>query len=310
MAETFTKLLHSILTSSIWSEDDKTRILWITILALTEADGYCKATIPGLAAMARMTNDDVKKGITKLESKDDFSGSPEHDGRRIEKVDGGWMVLNYVKVRERCNEEERREYLRNYMQERRLKEKESASNVKDAPESCKQLVTVVNKSLTSPSISSSLSSSITKKEEKKHFTIPNLDEVTAYFKEIGYVSLADPAEFIDFYGQKGWVVGRFPMKDWRSAARNWKRNLWGKQKNVVGCPVAVRKRDPSKDFDDAVQTIVEAMERIPEGDNKGDDISRCMSGYRDKFKDIRIKKENMDVIGYALDVYKARRIAR
>ena len=33
----------------------------------------------------------------------------------------------------------------------------------------------------------------------------------------------DPERFVDFYAQKGWMVGRSRMKDWRASVRNWVR---------------------------------------------------------------------------------------
>lgn len=33
----------------------------------------------------------------------------------------------------------------------------------------------------------------------------------------------DPERFVDFYAQKGWMVGRSRMKDWKAAVRNWLR---------------------------------------------------------------------------------------
>ena len=33
----------------------------------------------------------------------------------------------------------------------------------------------------------------------------------------------DPERFVDFYAQKGWMVGRSRMRDWRATARNWLR---------------------------------------------------------------------------------------
>lgn len=34
----------------------------------------------------------------------------------------------------------------------------------------------------------------------------------------------DPERFVDFYAQKGWMVGRTRMKDWRASVRNWVRS--------------------------------------------------------------------------------------
>lgn len=55
-------------------------------------------------------------------------------------------------------------------------------------------------------------------------TPPLPAEVAAYALEIGYA--IDGEGWCDFYAQKGWLVGRVPMKDWRCAVRNWKRNGW------------------------------------------------------------------------------------
>jgi len=98
--DTYAKLFGSILTSSIWSEDDKTRIMWITLLAMSDKDGYVSGTIPGLAAMSRMSLAEAEKAVARLEAPDKYTRTPDHDGRRIEQCDGGWLVLNYVMYRE------------------------------------------------------------------------------------------------------------------------------------------------------------------------------------------------------------------
>jgi hypothetical protein len=56
------------------------------------------------------------------------------------------------------------------------------------------------------------------------FIIPTPEEVTAYAEEVGYP--LNGAAWCDSYAQKGWMVGRSKMKDWRAAVRNWKTNGW------------------------------------------------------------------------------------
>ena len=105
----FTKLFSEIVTSSIWSEDDKTRIVWVTLLALVDnPKGYVPASIPGLANAARVSIEDCQKAVTRLESPDPYSRTKEHEGRRIEPVDGGWLILNYEKHRMRGFDDPRR----------------------------------------------------------------------------------------------------------------------------------------------------------------------------------------------------------
>lgn len=115
----FTKLFSSIITSSIWGEDDKTRIMWITMLATADAKGHVDGSIPGMATMARMSLEDGVRAIRKLESPDPYSRSEECEGRRISREDGGWRILNYVKYREKRDDDVRKEYQRKWDQENR-----------------------------------------------------------------------------------------------------------------------------------------------------------------------------------------------
>ena len=210
MNDGFTKLFSEIITSSIWSEDDKTRIMWITILALADQHGHVKAALPGLAAMARMSIEDSQKATQKLEAPDDFSRTTDHEGRRIEKVDGGWFVLNHGKFRDRERAEKRREYMKNLMAERRSGVDESE-------------LTEVNSKLTgdNPSASVSGSASASDKKKRKGFVKPTADEVTEYGKTIDYD--IDGETFVAHYDSNGWMVGKNHMKNWKSAVVTWKK---------------------------------------------------------------------------------------
>jgi hypothetical protein len=121
----FTKLFNDILYSSIWSEDDKTRLVWITMLALANWHGEVSAAIPGLAKAANVSIGDAEKALAKLMAPDPYSRTKDHEGRRIEAVDGGWIILNYVKHRERASEEDRREKAR--VRKQRQRDRESTS---------------------------------------------------------------------------------------------------------------------------------------------------------------------------------------
>lgn len=117
----FTKLHSSILDSTIWREANPTRILFITLLAMADKDGVIEASIPGLADRARLSMQETIDAIATLESPDQFSRSPENDGRRIYKIDGGWALTNYAKYRDKQDTEARREYLRVKQAEHRAK---------------------------------------------------------------------------------------------------------------------------------------------------------------------------------------------
>lgn len=72
------------------------------------------------------------------------------------------------------------------------------------------------------------------KEEGKagaaRFRAPSPEEVAEYasaYAASNGIDLAstdfDPERFVDFYAQKGWMVGKSRMKDWRASVRNWVR---------------------------------------------------------------------------------------
>lgn len=97
----FVKLFALILDSSIWiSTVHTTRLLWITMLCMADETGVVRSSVPGLANRARITLEECEAGLVTLSSPDQHSRSEEHAGRRIEKVDGGWLLLNYAKYRE------------------------------------------------------------------------------------------------------------------------------------------------------------------------------------------------------------------
>jgi hypothetical protein len=105
----YSKLFSSILDSSVWLEDDATRIVWITLLASKDVDGFCHfASVRNLARRAAVSDEAAEIAVQKLEAPDPDSADPEHDGRRIERTQGGWIVLNAKKYDELGSEAHRR----------------------------------------------------------------------------------------------------------------------------------------------------------------------------------------------------------
>ncbi len=108
----YTKLFGSLIGSTIWRDESKeTKIVWITMLAMTNSDGVVEASIPGLADFAKVTIEECLAALEKLSNADEYSRTPDHEGRRIFKVEGGWKIINHAKYREKMNLEDRRMYL-------------------------------------------------------------------------------------------------------------------------------------------------------------------------------------------------------
>lgn len=108
MADTFTKLFSGIIASTVWQEPDSTRLTWITMLAMADKDGMVAASVPGLAHMARVTLPQCEAALATFLAPDPYSRTPDHDGRRIEPCDGGWVLLNHWLYRGKRDDEDRR----------------------------------------------------------------------------------------------------------------------------------------------------------------------------------------------------------
>jgi hypothetical protein len=112
----YSKLFSSIVTSSIWCEDDKTLRVWFAMLALTDASGNVEGSIPGFAHVARVTIPEMEHAVEVLSAPDPYSRTPDNEGRRIEAIPGGWRILNYACYRERgqAKDGSRASYMRDY----------------------------------------------------------------------------------------------------------------------------------------------------------------------------------------------------
>jgi len=98
----YTKLFSSIVTSSVWCESSDVLRVWIAMLATCNHEGEVEGSIPGFANLARVTVPEMESAVKILMDPDSHSRTPEHDGRRIKAIPGGWKVLNHFIYRERC----------------------------------------------------------------------------------------------------------------------------------------------------------------------------------------------------------------
>jgi hypothetical protein len=122
MSVTFTKLFSSITESTIWVAPDPHRLCWITMLAMADRQGRVWASVPGLANRARISVEDTRAAIASFLAPDPDSRTKDHEGRRIEEIDGGWRLLNHAKYRAIRDEEAIKEAKRKYINTRRAVE--------------------------------------------------------------------------------------------------------------------------------------------------------------------------------------------
>lgn len=101
MSGNFVKLYGSILDSSIWSEAQGTKLLWITMLAMADEEGNVEASVGGLAKRAGISREQCDVGLAVLLSPDPDDRSGVEEGRRLREIPGGWHIINAQRYREK-----------------------------------------------------------------------------------------------------------------------------------------------------------------------------------------------------------------
>lgn len=63
---------------------------------------------------------------------------------------------------------------------------------------------------------------VTSEKKRQIFKPPSVEQVEEYCLERN--NGIDAQSFVDFYGSKGWMIGKNKMKDWKAAVRTWERS--------------------------------------------------------------------------------------
>ena len=218
----YTKLAASILHSSIWSADDRTRSVWSTLLAMANQHGEVLASIPGVARMAGVPIADAETAIQRFMSPDPYSRTPDKEGRRLEAIEGGWLLVNHAKYRAAFSRDD---------QKAKTAERVARHRAKVKPVTPEALhVTVGNAAVTQTmhiaeaEAEADLPPAPLKGGEPKapraRFTPPTRDELDLAAAKLGMASV-EVDKFVSYYGSNGWRVGRNPMKSWQHALTRW-----------------------------------------------------------------------------------------
>ena len=213
----FTKLWSEITDSSIWNEDDKTRIVWITMLARMGPDYVVRASVGGLAHLARVKKEDCIKSLQILSDPDPDSRTSDFEGRRVEKVEGGFFIINGKRWREQQTAESRREYMREYMQRYRAKGK-GVKNVKNV----KNELAVLGQEEAEEEAEAEAKENISKERENRSAEIPTWDEVWDLAQMRGI--LRETAEsFYNWHNDNNYWLNKYgALINWKSKLQNWK----------------------------------------------------------------------------------------
>jgi hypothetical protein len=109
----FTPIWSKIVDSSLWDEEDWVIKIFMTMLALKDSDYVYRGTAYALGRQARKTEGEILEAWKILSSPDTRRiEAQDFDGRRIESVEDGWLILNAEKYRNLVSDEMRKARLR------------------------------------------------------------------------------------------------------------------------------------------------------------------------------------------------------
>ena len=123
----YSKLAASIVTSSIWTEADTTRIVWITMIAIANQHGEVNASIPGLARVSGVSIPACEAALATFLAPDAYSRTKDDEGRRIQVIEGGWWMINHGKYRELAGGDDRANS--NAIRQKRYRDRKNRNNV-------------------------------------------------------------------------------------------------------------------------------------------------------------------------------------
>ncbi len=128
----FVKLFAQILDSSI-ADNRKLRHFFTDLLLCADASGNVMMTDSAISRRIGASMEEVEWGLKELSSPDPRSKTPDHEGRRIERIEDhgyGWKILNYELYRSLKDAEQMRAVTRVRVQ--RFREKKKICNGSNA----------------------------------------------------------------------------------------------------------------------------------------------------------------------------------
>lgn len=250
----FVKLDCGILNSSLWFEKD-CRDIFITALLMAEPFevvepmeqlkvstlestgwevppgwyGMVQAAGPGIVSKAGIPQEQGIPALAKLGSPDLDSRSRDFEGRRLVRVDGGYIVLNYMKYRDRdytaadrMRRLRERKMLRRNVTDVTRNGVDVTRNVTQAEYRVQSTEAEGRKQSTDsdPPLCCTVCDGGIK---TKKFTKPTIEELTLHAAKIGLPE-SEVKRFLNYYESNGWRVGKNPMKSWPHAMQTWKLN--------------------------------------------------------------------------------------
>lgn len=225
-------------------EEVTTRYVFMMMLAIADKYGDVIGTDIAIARTMNVTLSEFVNSVKPLLDPDIDSNSQAEDGRRLVASQNGrgYHIVNYKAYRDMKSDDEKREYMRNYMRNRRAS-KEKLDSVKTS-KPCKLLLNdATHTEAEAEAEADSLFTKVKKRREAKpHFIPPSIYELRVFAKECNMPE-SDGESMFYHWEANGWRNGSNPVKSWQAGFRKWKASGWlPSQKS----PAAAKAETPKK----------------------------------------------------------------
>ena len=100
MSDYFTKMRKDILQSSLMDLEVPSRLLFLLMWAMADGSGYVRAEARAISRMTNIPVNDVVRGLEELMQPDPESRTTDEEGRRLIKVEAGYLIVAYEKYRD------------------------------------------------------------------------------------------------------------------------------------------------------------------------------------------------------------------
>jgi hypothetical protein len=118
--EYWNPIFSRIVDSSIWLEPDFVRIVFVTMLAKKDYDHVCRGSAFQISRWSNKTEAETLEALRILSEPDKRRVEPQpHEGRRIQKVLEGWLILNGEVYQNLMRGMNRREYKTKWQRDNR-----------------------------------------------------------------------------------------------------------------------------------------------------------------------------------------------
>lgn len=123
---TWAPLFSRIVDSSLWLEDDYVVKVFLTMMAKKDADMVVRGSAFNISQWAKKSEQETLDALKILSSPDTKRIEPQpFEGRRIERVEDGWLILNGKVYRDLMVQENERARKRRWAAEKRAQDREA-----------------------------------------------------------------------------------------------------------------------------------------------------------------------------------------